>query len=158
MHLTMKELSKGNLFELDPGFPERVFDTSLFTGILLIVCSTALNSMNITLSLAAGVAISLIFCRILWWSIRRFMRPSMKGQKPAFLLIGIIKYIAMGTAMFFLFRYFEIHIIALFVGLSTVQAVIMLKFLSLLLVDFLNKSVKVPSVHSTGHILARKEQ
>jgi hypothetical protein len=144
----MRELNKANLFELDPGFPERVFDTSLFTGMLLIVCSTALNSMNITLSLAAGVAISLAFCRVLWWSIRRFMQPGPKGQKPVFLLLGIIKYVAMGVALFFLFKHFDVHIVALFVGLSTVQAVITLKFLSLLLVDFLNKSVKVPSVHS----------
>ncbi|MFQ5957657.1 MAG: hypothetical protein ACE5KK_07785, partial [Candidatus Brocadiales bacterium] len=74
-----------------------------------------------------------------------------------FLLISIIKYAALGVALFFLFRYFDVHIAAFFIGLSMVQVVIVLKFLSLLLVDSLNRYVKAPNTeHYSGH-LAGKE-
>ena len=145
MTLTTEERRPGNLFELDQDFPQRVFDTSLFVGVLIVCISTALNSVNIALSLAAGVAVSLAFCHTLWWSIRYFIRPGVKGQKPAFLLIGVVKYLSLGIGLFFLFRHIDVHAIAFFVGLSTVQTVIVLKFTSLLLVDLLNKSIKVPS-------------
>ncbi|MGR3295752.1 MAG: ATP synthase subunit I [Candidatus Bathyanammoxibius sp.] len=144
MTLTTEERQPGALFELDHDFPQRVFDTSLFVGILLVCISTALNSINITMSLVAGVAISLASCHTLWWSIRRFIRPDVTGRKPAFLLIGVLKYVALGVGLFFLFRHIDVHIIAFFVGLSILQAVIVLKFMSLLLVDLLNKSIKAP--------------
>lgn len=158
MSQVMQKWNRDNLFELDQRFPERVFDTSLFLGTLLILCSTSLGTLNITLSLAAGVVVSLVFCRVLWYSICHFIRPGVQGQKPAFLLIGIVKYIALGAALFFLFRNFDVHVTALFIGLSTVQIVIVLKFLSLFLIDFLNRSIRVSNTVDAQDIyLAGKE-
>lgn len=133
---------RDDLLELDQGLPERVFDTSLFLGVLLTLCSTSLGSLEITLGLAAGVVISLAFCQVLWWSIRHFIRPGVRGQKSVFLAIGIIKYAALTAALFVMFRYFNVHVLAFFVGLSTVQTVIILKLLSLMLVDFLNRYIR----------------
>ncbi|MEP9410390.1 MAG: hypothetical protein HRF42_03145 [Candidatus Brocadia sp.] len=127
----------------DEGFPDRVLKMSLYLSLIAITYSLSYMSFTLTLSIAIGSFASLISCRVLWWTIQHGLRHEKTEIKKFFLKVSILKYSVVGGILFFICVFLEINTIAMAVGLGIVVAVIVMKVGSKLLVDFMNKSVKV---------------
>lgn len=127
----------------DEGFPDRVLQMSLSLSLIAIAYSLSYMSFTLTLSIAIGSFASLVSCKVLWWTIQHGLRHERVEIKKFFLKASILKYSVVGGILFFVCVFLEINAIAMAVGLGIVVAVIVMKVGSKLLVDFLNKSIKV---------------
>lgn len=142
----MKELKKTDApLLLDSGFVDRVFNTSLFLGVILSLGSLSFGYFHLALSLGLGVAISLVFCRALWWTIIFLFPAGGRDKRQFFFLFSFLKYTTLAVFLYIIFRHLEVHPLAFLLGISVVQLVIFFTFMSMLLVNFLNKWIKVPS-------------
>lgn len=131
---------------LDSGFVERVFHTSLFLGVILVLSLLSLGSFNLTLSVGMGVGIGLVFYRVLWWTVTLFFPGRGRNRGQLFFLFSFLKYVALAVLLYIIFRHLEVHPLAFVLGISVVQLVILFKFMSMLLVNFLNRLEPIPTV------------
>ena len=142
----------------DKGFPKRVLKTSIILSVIFIIYSFYFNSLEITLSLTVGLGISISTIYALWRVLNSVYvlgdaDTVKKRAKRIVTLTGIFKYIFISATLFFVFRYMKINLIALFIGVSVVQIVIVFKVLGFFLINYLKKSDKrlsndVPGVFS----------
>ncbi|MDR4507145.1 MAG: ATP synthase subunit I [Candidatus Brocadiaceae bacterium] len=147
--MKMKENSGGKKRDelvsfLDEGFPERVFQTSFLLSLIVIGCSLSYVSFMLTVSVAIGCFISLVLFRVSWWTIQRAVQRKRSQIKGFFLQISVVKYFIVGAMLLAACLFLEIHAVAMAVGLGIVMAVVVMKIVGRLLVDYLNKSIKVP--------------
>ncbi|MCF6155839.1 MAG: hypothetical protein E3K36_11440 [Candidatus Brocadia sp.] len=134
-----------NFLLLDDGFPDRVLKTSFYLTILVIVCFLSCMSLMWTVSIAVGCCISLILCKTLWWTIQYAVRHKRSEIKGFFLKVSLVKYGVVGVMLLSVCLFLEVNVVALSLGLSIVLFVIVMKIGSKLLVNYLNKSIKVSS-------------
>lgn len=144
----MIEDKEKSILSLDNGFPERVFRMSFFLSLLAVVCSLSSASFMCTVSIAIGCFISIMVYKILWWTIQQAVLQKSEDKKwkikKLFLKVSLLKYFAVGAILLSACLLLDINVIAMALGLSVVLAVIILKIASKLLVNYLNRSVKVP--------------
>ncbi|MGQ3684687.1 MAG: hypothetical protein ACUBOA_06735 [Candidatus Loosdrechtia sp.] len=129
----------------DEDFPDRVLRSSLLLSLMIVLCSLSYVSLVSTLSIAAGCFISLAIYKTMWWTIRYGMRYRKAEIKKFFLKIGLLKYFIVGMALFSVCFFTNVNIPAMAFGLGVVLMVMVMKIGSRLLVDYLNKAVRVPS-------------
>ncbi|GAB62510.1 MAG: hypothetical protein DWB56_01620 [Candidatus Jettenia sp.] len=145
--MIIEDKEKSLLF-FDEGFPDRVLKTSFFLSLLLVVCSLSYMSFIVTVSVAVGCFISLILYKVLWWTIRHTIRHAIQHKsseiKKFLLKINILKYFILGALLLSISLFLDVDVIAMMIGLSVVIAVIIMKIGSKVLVNYMNKSVKVP--------------
>ena len=135
----------------DEGFPGRVLKTSAIISALFVFYSFYFYSLSITLSLSVGIVISFFTIQILWKLLRTVFVPSGVGSasetgkslKNIFLAAGIVKYVVVVAFLYFVFKYIEVNILALFIGVSVIQIVIVFKIAGLYFLKFINKSGQV---------------
>lgn len=132
--------TKTDMLVLDEGFPKRVFNTSLLLMAMIALCSTSFQSFEISYSVLIGGAISLVLCRLQWWTVRQFFQRGNQSGKQFFALVNLLKYFVLCIIFYIMFRYLQVHAIAFLAGLSLVPAVISLKTLGMVLVNYLNSS------------------
>ena len=129
---------------LDEGFPDRVLKTAFFLSLIVIVCSLSYMSLILTLSISIGCFISLILYKTTWWTIQHAIQYKRMGIKGFFLKISILKYFVVSAMLLSACLFLDINVAAMALGLGIVVAVIILKVGSRLLVNYLNRSIKVP--------------
>lgn len=141
-HPPSADLSKIRLGELvlDEGFPKRVFNTSLLLMAIIALCSTSFQSFKISYSVLIGCAISLGLCKLQWWTVQQFFQRGNQSGKQYFALINLLKYFVLCVIFYIMFSYLQVHVIAFLAGLSLVPAVISLKTLGMVFVNYLNSS------------------
>ena len=128
----------------DEGFPDRVLKTSFFLSLIIIAYSLSYMSLMLTLSVSIGCFISLILYKTTWWTIQHAVQYKSTGIKGFFLKISILKYFVVSAMLLSACLFLDINVAAMALGLGIVVAVIILKVGSRLLVNYLNRSIKVP--------------
>lgn len=154
MNISKSVAFSDNVLFLDEEFPKRVLKTSLILSVILSLFSTSLGSVEITCGLTFGMALSFGLMRLLWW-LTSAMLPELvknKRKKITFPLIffNLVKYVLISGALFYILRYVPVNLIAFLIGVSFVQLVMVSKILSIMLVNYTNKSIKVNSEKQTG--------
>ncbi len=135
---------------LDNDFPKRVLKTSIIVSFFLALFSVSFWSLEITLGLSIGMAISIGLMHFLWWMTSVIFPAVVKGdienkqRKVKFSLIffNILKYLLVSAGLFFILRYVPINLLAFFIGISIVQIILASKISSVLLVNYINRSIK----------------
>ncbi len=146
-----------NFLLLDDGFPDRVLKTSFYLSLIVIVCSLSYMSFMGTVSVAVGCCISLILYKMLWWTIQYAVRHKRSEIKGFFLKVSLVKYGIVGVMLFSACVFLEVNVVALALGLSIVLIVLVMKIGSKLLVNYMNRAVKVSS-RNIGGISANTSQ
>ena len=141
--MTINNKVPSSLF--DENFPERVLNTSVLLSLIIIAGSLSYMSFVLTTSIGIGCFISIALFKTTWWAIQYAVRHKREKIKGFFLKISFLKYFILGTMLLSACLFLEIHVAAMALGLSIVVAVIIMKIGSRLFVNYLNRSVKVPS-------------
>lgn len=155
------DLSKLNKISVpDKGFPKRVLKTSIILSFVFIIYSFYFNSLEITYSLALGIGISIGTIYLLWRVLKSVyvlgdVGTVKKRAKHLVTLAGVCKYIFVSFILFFVFRHLKINLIALFIGVSIVQIVIVFKMLGFFLINYLNKTNKTKSNNSKAQLFGK---
>jgi len=125
---------------VDDGFIQRVHKTSLWLSLFIIILSLSYRDSAITLGLILGVSISLTFFKLLCWTVNRFFSSKLQMRKRAFFAIKItlLKFPLLGVLLYYVLRYININPLALIVGIGIVQAVMVLKVVGILFVNYTN--------------------
>ena len=129
----------------DEVFPERVLKTSVLLSLIVIAGSLPYMSFVLTTSIAIGCFISITLFKTTWWTIRHATQNNKSKIKWFFLKISLLKYFIIGSLLLSACFFLEINVVAMSLGLGMVVAVIVLKVGGTALVNFMNKSVKMPS-------------
>lgn len=135
---------------LDDGFPDRVLRTSLYLSLMIIVCSLSYVSFMGTVSVAVGCFISLTLYKTLWWMVQYAVRHKRSEIKGFFLKVSLVKYGIVGAMLLSFCLFFEVNAVALALGLGIVLIVLVMKIVSKLLVNYMNKSINGSSRHIGG--------
>lgn len=144
------------LLTVKKNFVKQAFYTTLFVSILMILVSFRYKSFDLTLSLTIGIVISFCTSLALWQFIKYMFRelnpetfandgsPSSKKSSTAksllFTFMGTGKILVLALVFYLIFEYLPINALALFIGVSIVQLVVLSMVISMVLVNFLNKA------------------
>ena len=144
------------LLLIKKNFVKQAFYTTLFVSVLMILISFRYKSFDITLSLTIGIIISFCTSLALWQFIKYMFRElnpetfaengshsSKKGSTTKSLLftfMGTGKILVLALVFYLIFEYLPINALALFIGVSIVQLVVLSMVISMVLVNFLNKA------------------
>ena len=125
---------------VDDGFIQRVHKTSLLLSLFIIILSLSYRDSAITLGLLLGVSISLTFFELLWWTVNKFFSSKLHWKKSAFFAIKItlLKFPLLGIILYYVLKYININPLALIAGIGIVQAVMILKVVGILFVNYMN--------------------
>ena len=125
---------------IDDGFIQRVHKTSLLLSLFIIILSLSYRDNAITLGLVLGVSISLTFFDISWWTVNKFFNSKLHRKKSAFFAIKItlLKFPLLGIILYYVLSHININPFALIVGIGIVQAVMVLKVVGILFVNYTN--------------------
>ncbi len=137
------------LLTIKKNFVKQTFYTTLFVSVLMILISFRYQSFEMTLSLSIGIIISFCSSLILWRWINYIFKDLKPGTVPdnkpspaiksvAFALMGTGKIFVLSLIFFLIFKFLSINIIALFIGISVVQFVVLSMIASIVLVNMLN--------------------
>jgi hypothetical protein len=127
---------------IDKEFPRRVYKTSLLFSVLIILLSLLYGRWPITWGLLIGTGISILFFKILWWTVDQVFKRSGKKAMLFSLKIFIIKFPLLGIFLYYLFKNAEINPFALVGGIAIVQVVMFLKAIGVVIVNSMNKSAR----------------
>jgi len=148
--------SSQKLLTVKKNFVKQVFYTTLFVSALMILVSFRYKSFDITLSLAIGITISFCTSLALWQFIKYMFRDlnpeafAADGARSSkststmksllFTFMGTGKILVLTLVLFLVFKYLSVNALALFIGVSIVQLVVLSMVISMVLVNFLNKA------------------
>ena len=144
------------LLTVKKNFVKQALYTTLFVSVLMILVSFRYKSFDITLSLSIGIIISFCTSLALWQFIKYMFRElnpatfaengvnsSKKGsttKSVLFTFMGTGKILVLALVFYLIFEYLPINALALFIGVSIVQLVVLSMVISMVLVNFLNKA------------------
>ncbi|MCP4271215.1 MAG: ATP synthase subunit I [Gammaproteobacteria bacterium] len=143
------------LLTVKKNFVKQALYATLFVSILMILISFRYKSFDLTLSLTIGIVISFCTSLALWQFIKYMFRElnpatfaadgsrSKKGSTTKSLLftfMGTGKILVLALVFYLIFEYLPINALALFIGFSIVQLVVLSMVISMVLVNFLNKA------------------
>ena len=148
--------SSQKLLTVKKNFVKQVFYTTLFVSALMILVSFRYKSFDITLSLAIGITISFCTSLALWQFIKYMFRDlnpeafAADGARSSkststmksllFTFMGTGKILVLTLVLFLVFKYLSVNALALFIGVSIVQLVVLSMVISMVLVNFLNRA------------------
>lgn len=125
-------------FKVDEGFLRRTFHTSLVLSVFISLWALAIGSWPWIWGLLSGMAISLIFFKLLWSTFTAVVEK--KKGSLWLLLLNLIKYPLLGIALFYLFKKVDANPLALGAGASLVPGVMVLKVIGILITERLEAS------------------
>jgi hypothetical protein len=127
---------------IDKDFPQRVFKTSMVLSAIITLLLLMWGQWPITLGFMIGAAISILFFKILWWTVDQIFKRS--GKKPLYfaLKIFLIKFPLLGITLYYLFMNVDINPFALVGGIIIVQVVMFLKAIGVAIVNSMRKSAQ----------------
>jgi len=137
---------------IDKDFPRRVFKTSMVLSALITLLLFLYGQWPITLGFMIGAAISILFFKILWWTVDQVFKRSGKKALYFTLKIFLIKFPLLGITLYYLFTNVDINPFALVGGIVIVQVVMFLKAIGVVIVNSMRKSAqsKHPNSKSLG--------
>jgi len=121
------------LLTVKKNFVKQALYTTLFVSILMILVSFRYKSFDLTLSLTIGIVISFCTSLALW----QFIKYMFRELNP---FMGTGKILVLALVFYLIFEYLPINALALFIGVSIVQLVVLSMVISMVLVNFLNKA------------------
>jgi ATP synthase I chain len=129
---------------IDDAFLRRVLKTSLWFSLFIIMCSFAYRDNSITMGLFLGACISLAFFAVLHWTVNKFFSFKKDRKKKPFFAIKItlIKFPILGVILYYSLTHVNINSFSLIVGISIVQAVMILKVVGMLFTNRMNSLAK----------------
>ena len=127
---------------IDKDFPRRVFKTSVLLSALITLLLVLYGRWSITLGFMIGAAISILFFKILWWTVDQAFKRSGKKALYFALKIFLIKFPLLGISLYYLFTNVAINPFALVGGIVIVQAVMFLKAIGVVIVNSMGKSAR----------------
>jgi len=127
---------------IDKDFPRRVFKTSVLLSALITLLLVLYGRWSITLGFMIGAAISILFFKILWWTVDQAFKRSGKKALYFALKIFLIKFPLLGISLYYLFTNVAINPFALVGGIVIVQAVMFLKAIGVVIVNSMRKSAR----------------
>jgi hypothetical protein len=133
---------------IDKDFPRRVFKTSMVLSALITLLLFMLGQWPITLGFMIGAAISLLFFKILWWTVDQIFKRSGKKALYLALKIFLIKFPLLGILLYYLFLNVDINPFALVGGIAVIQAVMFLKALGVVIANSTRKSAQSKHANS----------
>ena len=127
---------------IDKDFPRRVFKTSVLLSALITLLLVLYGRWSITLGFTVGAGVSILFFKILWWTVDQAFKRS--GGKALYfaLKIFLIKFPILGISLYYLFTNVDINPFALVGGIVIVQAVMFLKAIGVVIVNSMRKSAQ----------------
>lgn len=125
---------------IDEGLPRRVLNTSVTVAIVIFLVSLSQWSHEVTIGLGIGMGISIVFSMVLYNSMKTFLLRKTTGSILFFAAVTILKFIALGTTLFFSFKYLPMSYPALLAGVGLVQVVISLKLAGMGMVNYMNRT------------------
>lgn len=125
---------------IDKDFPRRVFKTSVVLSALIILLLFLYGQWPITLGFMIGTGISILFFKILWWTVDQVFKRSGKKALYFSLKIFLIKFPLLGIFLYYAFKNLEINPFALVGGIALVQVVMFLKAIGVTVVNWMNTS------------------
>lgn len=125
---------------IDKEFPSRVYKTSLLFSALIVFLSLLYGHWPTTWGFMIGAAVSILFFKILWWTVDQVFKRSGKKALYFSLKIFLIKFPLLGIFLYYLFKNVEINPFALVGGIVIVQVVMFLKAIGVVIVNSMNKS------------------
>ena len=158
------------LLTVKKNFVKQALYTTLFVSVLMILVSLRYKSFDLTLSLTIGIVISFCTSLALWQFIKYMFRElnpatfaadgsrSKKGSTTKSLLftfMGTGKILVLALIFYLIFEYLPINALALFIGVSIVQLVVLSMVISMVLVNFLNKAKDDSTVSEDGQSSGR---
>lgn len=129
----------------DESFPDRVFKTAVLLSLIIITGSLSYMSFVLTTSIAIGCFISIALFKTTCWTIQYSVRHKREKIKGFFLKTSFLKYFIIGSLLLSACLFLETNVAAMALGLSIIVAVIVMKAGGRLLVNYLNRSIKVSS-------------
>lgn len=123
---------------IDDGFLQRVSKTSLLVSLFIIISSLAYWDSSITLGLILGAFIGLTFFGILCWTVNRFFKLDSKKRVFFAIKITLLKFPLLCIVLYYVLGYISINSFALIAGIGIVQAVMILKIVGILLLNYMN--------------------
>jgi|GEM_PF-597688 hypothetical protein len=127
---------------IDKDFPRRVFKTSMVLSALITLLLFLYGQWSITLGFMIGAAISILFFKILWWTVDQIFKRSGKKALYFSLKIFIVKFPLLGILLYYLFLNVDINPFALVSGIAVLQAVMFLKAIGVVIANSTRKSAQ----------------
>ncbi|MFQ5840897.1 MAG: ATP synthase subunit I [Thermodesulfobacteriota bacterium] len=128
---------------IDKEFPSRVYKTSLLFSALIVFLSLLYGHWPTTWGFMIGAGISILFFKILWWTVDQVFKRSGKKALYFSLKIFLIKFPLLGIFLYYLFKNVEINPFALVGGIALVQVIMFLKVIGVVILNSMNKSERL---------------
>ena len=109
---------------------------------LITLLSLLYGQWSITWGFMIGAGISILFFKILWWTVDQVSKKSGKKALYFSLKIFLIKFPLLGILLYYLFKNVEINPFALVGGIAIVQVVMFLKAIGVVIVNSMSKSAR----------------
>lgn len=132
-----------NLLTIDEGLPQRVTNTSLIVAVLVLLISISNWPSEVTIGLAVGMGISIIFFMLLSGSVKSLLKIEKNKRVPFYLIVTFLKFIALSIALFLVFKHLSISYLALLIGIGFAQSIIFLKLIGMGMVNYMNRTNQI---------------
>tara|TARA_B100000315_G_scaffold253559_1_gene292580 strand:+ start:795 stop:1241 length:447 start_codon:yes stop_codon:yes gene_type:complete len=132
-----------NLLTIDEGLPLRVIKTSLIVAVLVLLISVTKWPFEVTIGLAVGMAISIIFFMILSGSVKSLVTIEKNRRMPFMVVVTTSKFIVLSIALFLVFSHLSISYLSILIGIGLAQSIIYLKLIGMGMVNYMNKKNQV---------------
>ena len=139
-----------NILRIDENFPRRVINTSLIIATLILLISISNWQLDVTIGLALGMGISIIFFMILLSTVKSLVIIENDRRIPFFAIVTLLKFIVLSIVLFLFFKYLTISYLAFIIGIGLAQSIIFLKLIGIVLVNKMNKIDKIESKDITN--------
>ena len=132
-----------NLLTIDEGLPLRVIKTSLIVAVLVLLISVTKWPFEVTIGLAVGMGISIIFFMILSGSVKSLVTIEKNRRMPFMVVVTTSKFIVLSIALFLVFSHLSISYLSILIGIGLAQSIIYLKLIGMGMVNYMNKKNQV---------------
>ena len=132
-----------NILKIDEGLPLRVLNTSLIVAAIVLLISISNWPFEVTLGLAVGMGISIIFFMLLCGSVKSLVIIEKNSRMPIFVVVTILKFIVLSAVLFLIFKYLSISYLALLIGIGLAQSIIFLKLTGMGIVNYMNRTNQI---------------
>ena len=93
-----------NILRIDENFPRRVINTSLIIAALILLISISNWQLDVTIGLALGMGISIIFFMILLSTVKSLVIIENDRRILFFAIVTLLKFIVLSIVLFLLFK------------------------------------------------------
>lgn len=139
MQRTPPKIYEQRLLQVDVRFVDRVIQTSLIITLLGLLVLFSLSRSHWAFGFGIGALVNIFGIAILKWSIERLLGGRVDGKRSLFAAkVLLVKLPAILVILVLSIQYLSVNLIALLIGLSITQIVLLLKLCGILFAKQLN--------------------